>query len=338
MSNPIRPCANQQGGSPGEMSRDNEENRGGYEQSEEFSHDSKQDIAIKALLERVGRLELETNKRNQGLEEARLRNIPPPPTWPGAVQSSGLPSQQFMLQQQQHNRQDRNSSNQTPIEASGNSQPHQATLNFGPEDFTAEDTVYDCEIQEKFNSVRSSVEKVVLPPFLKLHDSRSGVKRDDQQTLNVISKCGRYVETAIQLLSQSKEEEPFDVKPVITTLTANIQYLQEEYAALLVKGRFDDSTAQLFKSLQKGNSGFDSRAINNVRIAAELSSIQQRGARFQHRPPARGYPPDTTIPIPTRDLILTETYMAICKGPDTGTQAQVAVTQTSGITRVTIKL
>ena len=70
-----------------------------------------------------------------------------------------------------------------------------------------------------------------------------------------------------------KKGEQLDLEPIIVSLHANINYLQDEYAALLVKGKFDDSTAQFFRSLQKANSGFDSQSINNVRIAAELTSI-----------------------------------------------------------------
>lgn len=160
--------------------------------------------------------------------------------------------------------------------------PHQAKENpFGPENpLTAESPELD-EIQEKFNAIKNSLDKVILPSSFRLHDSRTGIKREDQQTLNVISKCGRYVETLFKLLSQSKENQPLDIEPILTTLTANIRYLQDEYSALLVKGKFDDSTAQLFRSLQKGNSGFDTQSINNVRIAAELSSIAARNTQSQ---------------------------------------------------------
>ena len=158
--------------------------------------------------------------------------------------------------------------------------PNQPKENpFGPEiPLTAESLEFD-EVQEKFNAIKNSLDKVILPSSLRLHDSRTGIKRDDQQTLNVISKCGRYVETVLKLLSQSKENQPLDIEPILTTLTANIHCLQDEYSALLVKGKFDDSTAQLFRSLQKGNSGFDQQSINNVRIAAELSSIAARNAQ-----------------------------------------------------------
>ena len=85
----------------------------------------------------------------------------------------------------------------------------------------------------------------------------------------------------MKLISQSKEGEQLDLEPIILSLHANINYLQDEYAALLVKGKFDDSTAQFFRSLQKANSGFDSQSINNVKIAAELTSILARSTNYR---------------------------------------------------------
>lgn len=150
-------------------------------------------------------------------------------------------------------------------------------------------------VQERFNVIKSTVDKVVLPTALKLHDSRSGIKKDDQPTLNVISKCARYIETALKLLSECEEGKPANLDPVVVSLVANIRYLQDEFAALLVKGRFDNSTSQLFRALQRDNSGFDSQSLQNVRIAAELASITprqtapfNRGRGF-YNPSGRGF-------------------------------------------------
>ena len=151
----------------------------------------------------------------------------------------------------------------------------------GPNLGTAANVTDDLSaIQEHFNSIKSSVERVVLPPNLKLHDARTGVKKEDQTTLNVLSRCGRYIETALKVLSQVDEDSgSVDLTPLVVTLLANIRYLQDEYAALLVKGRFDNPTAQLFRSLQRHNSGFDSQNIQNVRVAAELASIGRSNNR-----------------------------------------------------------
>ena len=156
--------------------------------------------------------------------------------------------------------------------------PYQATHNFTspePKQFTA-GNAGSAEIQESFNAIKSTVDKVTLPPHMKLHDSRAGIKREDQPLLNVLSKSGRYVETILKLFSRAQEGEDLDIEPIVTVCLAHIQYLQEEYAACLVKGRFDDNTAQLFKALQKGTSGFTDSCLQNVRVAAELSSIANR--------------------------------------------------------------
>jgi len=103
---------------------------------------------------------------------------------------------------------------------------------------------------------------------MKLHDTCTGIKHDDQPLVNVLSKSGRYLETVLKLLSQTQDGDQLDFEPIIMVLVAHIQYLQEEFAALLVKGCFDNNTAQLFKALQKGTMGFKELCLQNVRVAA----------------------------------------------------------------------
>ena len=158
-------------------------------------------------------------------------------------------------------------------ESNKNQTPYQAKDSLsGPESVTA-GTPGPNELQERLNSIKNTLEKVILPFGFKLHDARTGIKCEDQQTLNVISKCGRYVETALKLISNSKDGESFDLEPIVTTLHANINYLQDEYVALLPKGKLDDSTVHFFCSLQKANSGFDSHHLHKNRIATELTGI-----------------------------------------------------------------
>ena len=84
------------------------------------------------------------------------------------------------------------------------------------------------DIQQDCSSLKPSVEKVLLPPHLKLHDSRSGIKREYQPALTVFSKCGRYIETALKLLSEIKKGEEVDLNPIAITLIAKLRYLQDE--------------------------------------------------------------------------------------------------------------
>lgn len=64
-----------------------------------------------------------------------------------------------------------------PTAAEACSPPQAKEYPFDPDsNITAESPVSD-QVQEQFNSIKSSLEKVVLPTHLKLHDSRTGIKR-----------------------------------------------------------------------------------------------------------------------------------------------------------------
>lgn len=115
---------------------------------------------------------------------------------------------------------------------------------------TADDSEFS-EIQEKLNVVKSSLDKVILPSKFKLHDSRSVIKKEDQPVLKVVSKCGRYIETALKVVCESDKDHPIDASRLSIVLVARLKYIQYEFAALLVKGRFDNNTSQLFMSLKK---------------------------------------------------------------------------------------
>ena len=135
---------------------------------------------------------------------------------------------------------------------------NQQTGSLGSNPFKKEDSDVDVikNIQQDFNSLKSSVEKVILPSHLKLHDSRSGIKREDQPVLTVLSKCGRYIKTALKVLGQIREgDDNVDLNPFATIWLANLKFLQDEYAALLVNGKFDKNTSQLLGALQIYNSG-----------------------------------------------------------------------------------
>ena len=72
---------------------------------------------------------------------------------------------------------------------------------------------------------------------------------------------------------------------------AQIKYLQEEYAALLVNGQFVASTAKIFRSLQN-TSGFDQDSLETLQAAATLSAAgRPMGGSTEDRFTARrGFP------------------------------------------------
>ncbi len=153
---------------------------------------------------------------------------------------------------------------------------------------TATHTNYS-DIQEEFLVIRDSLQSIRLPHDQKLHENRSGIARASQPGYNVISRCGKYVETALKWLGT---QEPTgstqqDLVTLHTILLSNLRYLQGEYQALLVGSQFDTATAQVYRSFQGGNSGFDDTARANLRAAVELSSLRGR-VNDQGQGPRRG--------------------------------------------------
>ena len=75
----------------------------------------------------------------------------------------------------------------------------------------------------------------------------------------------------MKLVCESDKGKPIGAAQLFIVLIAKLKYLQEEF-----EGRVDDKTSQLFRSLQKHNSGFEDARLQNVCVAAELSSIANR--------------------------------------------------------------
>ena len=123
------------------------------------------------------------------------------------------------------------------------------------------------DTQGEFQTLKESLSKVKLPADVKLNDSRQGIKRTDQPFMDALAKCGRYCENGIKLfcsLEAGTELKQETLDNLFLIQYAQIKYLQEEYAALLVNGQFDASTAKIFRSLQKNTSGFDQDSLRNA--------------------------------------------------------------------------
>ena len=123
------------------------------------------------------------------------------------------------------------------------------TLDHSPEpfDFTSVDA------QEDFQSIKDSVLKVKLPPQLKLNESKQGIKRQDLQALNVLSRTARYAEATLKLLST------FDDIQYNESVDNRLATNCEDTAGtnLIVQSKFDKSTSQTFRALQKNTSGLN---------------------------------------------------------------------------------
>ena len=147
------------------------------------------------------------------------------------------------------------------------------------------------DIEGEFMTVKNSVQKIRLPPDLKLNESRQGIKREDQPILNLITKSARYMETTLKILGEGvATKSPLtndQLDQISICQVAHLRHLQDEYATLVVKSRFNRTTSQFFRSLQRHTSGLNPAALKNLQIAASISG--QRPRPQPSRGSNRGY-------------------------------------------------
>jgi hypothetical protein len=123
---------------------------------------------------------------------------------------------------------------------------------------------------------------------LYLSESKQGIKKEDLPTVNVLGKVARFAETGLKLLrGEENRQSLFD--DLFVVFTAQMKFVQEEYAATVVQSTFDPTVSRFFRSLQR-NTGFSPDAMENLRSAAAIASVYrpqyQRGGRG-NRPPGR---------------------------------------------------
>ena len=143
----------------------------------------------------------------------------------------------------------------------------------------------DVDLNTAFSAVKAAVQHIKLPSSLQVPTDKTGVKRSDQPLLNLINKVAKYAETGLKIIQTPLHSDASSkLQDLLTTLSALVQLLQEEHAAVVVQGTFDDNVAKFFRTLQR-SSGFNQEALENLRAAASIASVY----RPQRRGQANGY-------------------------------------------------
>ena len=132
------------------------------------------------------------------------------------------------------------------------------------------------DIQQEFTIIKDSLQKIRLSKDLKVEDSRQGVRRGDQGQINNISKCARYSETVLKLLSSLDcvSISEGDINDLLIIHVAMIRYLQEEHALVHVGGSFGDNVEKIYRNFRRNTSVFDSQAIESLQAAVTLDAAQ----------------------------------------------------------------
>ena len=145
------------------------------------------------------------------------------------------------------------------------------------------------DLQHAWQNIKDKYAAVTLPEDHRLHESRADIRREDQRTLNVLTKCGRYSEVALKILQKiDNSAGDTDLTPYLTDLytclLAHIRYLNDEFAVLFVNSNTNQATAKIFRALRKNTSAFSQDVIADLRSAA---SVVAAGVS-QNTPPSRG--------------------------------------------------
>lgn len=163
-----------------------------------------------------------------------------------------------------------------PIATGAPDSRNRAQLESSP--FVSPIDINAADAQRDFDRIRDSLQRVPVPAYLKVNDAASGIKQECKGALKVVSKCARYAETGLKLISQIPEDniQREDIENIFTIFAAQVQFLQSEYASLVVRSTFNEETSRIFRSFETNATSFSASALQNVRLAAELSAAQSR--------------------------------------------------------------
>ncbi|GFN90261.1 hypothetical protein PoB_001676700 [Plakobranchus ocellatus] len=148
----------------------------------------------------------------------------------------------------------------------------------------AETSSSAADILKDFERLRDSLVRIPVPNNFKVNDTTTGIKQDWCGTLRVLSKCARFAETGLKVLTTLPDERDSssvsiqreDLESIFVVFAAQINFLQSEYAGPVVKSTFNDETSRMFRSFENNASSFSRQSLQSVRIAAELASIHGR--------------------------------------------------------------
>ena len=98
------------------------------------------------------------------------------------------------------------------------------------------------DIQAAFQAIADSVQSIRLPAELKVRTSRQGINREAQPALNIVTKTAKYAETTVKCLSCLRPGATItgaQLDQLLQIQVAQIHFLQDEFAGLLVQSQFD---------------------------------------------------------------------------------------------------
>ncbi len=151
-----------------------------------------------------------------------------------------------------------------------------------PAPATADNHAVEVDIQTAYTAIRAAHQQIKLPSSLIVPTDKTGINKKDQPVVNLLTKSAKFAETGLKIIQSPSSDSDTKVQEILTVLTAFVITLQEEHAAIVVEGTFDNGVARFFRSLQRTNN-FTPEALENLRAAASIASAY-RPRRGQSTP------------------------------------------------------
>jgi len=136
------------------------------------------------------------------------------------------------------------------------------------------------DIQQEFMVIKDALQRIKLPNDLKVNDGARGIRRIDQPRATVVSKCARYAETLMKLLSTLDPENisDGDLSDMTAIVVAQVRYLQEEHSMMLVNSNFGEQVEKVYRTLRGNTSAFPPDALGALQASVEMAnSANYRG-------------------------------------------------------------
>ena len=128
------------------------------------------------------------------------------------------------------------------------------------------------DINTAFNAIKAAHQNIKLPSSLTVPTDKTGINKKDQPVINLLNKAAKFAETGLKIIQSPSSDSDTKIQDILTVLTALVINLQEEHAAIVVQGTFDDGVARFFRSLQRTNN-FSPEALENLRAAASIAAV-----------------------------------------------------------------
>ena len=134
-----------------------------------------------------------------------------------------------------------------------------------------------CDYKSRFESVRSSVNRVVLDQDWLPPDSRAGISSADRELAAILARLGRFIETELKLMKEIQQvyHDEARVAELMDNLhlvqKSHMRYIQEEYNCLQLGGQYGQHMKTVFKQIRRNTTVYTPAFIEDVKTAISVT-------------------------------------------------------------------